>query len=134
MLNSFTYEVIVCLLSFALCPCVHALVFFSVTVFQSTSLTAVPHIPQPPSYPTFLTRPVPLPGFPASCFAHPPKKKKTCVLKLQCVQRHCGKPFPPAHSLDLPSLSSPHSATVWDRSGEGLFEFSLNCQTVIICN
>lgn len=74
-------EVIVCPLSFVMCPCVHALIFFSITVFQSTSLTAVPHIPQPPSHPTSLTRPVPLPGFPASCFETPlptPPKKHAC--------------------------------------------------------
>lgn len=67
-----------------------------------------------------------------------PPSKKTCMLKLQCVWRHCGKAFPPAHPLHLPCLSLLIFFLFcycfgWV-SGGGLFRSSLNCENSCPCS
>lgn len=108
----FIYVVLVCVCCHAcnlqcVCACRKSASFFflfpSVKTNPHTSATL--HIPQKKK---LISNPLPTPCT-SQASQHPAfpsiQIKKTCVLKLQCVRRHCGKLSPPPHSLCLPFLS-----------------------------
>lgn len=103
------------------CTCAYAclcLLRFSISIFISQNPSTQVKFNSCTTYPTSpLTHPVSLPGFPASCFAHPTKNPG--MLKLQCAEEDCGKVFPPSNSVfALFCFFSPlHSATVSDVFG-----------------
>ena len=90
--------------------CIHAEKPGSSFFLHKSTSTATPHIPQTrtdyPPYPP--SAPPRLPGI----LLHPPSEKKPCVQKLQCVRRHCGKPFASSQVLHSPFSSLSLSLSV----------------------
>lgn len=123
--------------SASVCACIKPLLFsISISQNRSPKVQQPRHISHKHSYPTPLCPPRAPPRLP-SILLRPPSKK-TCMLKLQCVWRHCGKAFPPAHPLHLPFLSLliffSFCYCFGRVSDEGLFWSSLNCQNSCPCS